>query len=131
MKVCSVCGSNFDQIVKSQLIGCPECYYTFEEEFRETLKKHGIEGEYKGSLPKRLKGYKSTLVNRVEMQLRLEEAVAAEEYEKAALYRDYLKVLNSRRVDDGEAAAQADKSENTASDDLDLLKERGDLSDNE
>jgi protein arginine kinase activator len=28
------------------------------------------------------------------MQIKLEEAVAAEDYEKAALYRDYLKVLN-------------------------------------
>ncbi len=28
------------------------------------------------------------------MQIKLEEALAAEEYEKAALYRDYLKVLN-------------------------------------
>lgn len=98
VKVCSVCGTSYEQIVKSQNIGCPECYYTFEEEFRETLKQHGIEGEYKGSLPKRLKGYKSTLVNRVDMQLKLEEAIEKEEYEKAALYRDYLKVLNHEKV---------------------------------
>ena len=28
------------------------------------------------------------------MQIKLEEAINAEEYEKAALYRDYLRVLN-------------------------------------
>lgn len=110
MKVCSVCGSTFDQIAKSQLIGCPECYYTFEDEFKETLRSHNITESYKGSLPKRLKGYKSTLVNRVEMQLRLEEAIASEEYEKAALYRDYLKVLNSRKVADGEAEESTDSN---------------------
>lgn len=94
MKICSVCGSSFDQIAKSQTIGCSECYYTFAKEFRDTLEQFGIAGEYKGSLPKRLKGYRSVLVDRMTMQIKLEEAIAAEEYEKAALYRDYLRVLN-------------------------------------
>ncbi len=102
MKVCPVCGMTFDDIVKSQKIGCAECYYTFEEEFRQTFKAHGIKGEYKGSLPKHIKGYKSNLVSRVEMTLKLEEAVAAEEYEKAALYRDYLRALSHKKVESGE-----------------------------
>ncbi len=102
VKVCSVCGTSYDEIVKTQKIGCPECYYTFEQEFRETLKTHGVTGDYKGSLPKRLKGYKSTLVSRVDMQLKLEEAIEKEEYEKAALYRDYLRVLNNTKVTSGE-----------------------------
>ncbi len=94
MKICKVCGSSFDQIIKSQTIGCAECYYTFKTEFQDTLKNNGIDTTYKGSLPKRIKGYRSTLVDRMTMQIKLEEALAAEEYEKAALYRDYLKVLN-------------------------------------
>lgn len=102
VKVCSVCGTSYDEIIKSQNIGCPECYYTFQEEFKDTLKHHGISGNYKGSLPKRLKGYKSTLVSRVDMQLKLEEAIEKEEYEKAALYRDYLRVLNNEKVSSGE-----------------------------
>lgn len=108
MKICGVCGSSLDQIIKTQVIGCPECYHTFEAEFKETLTKFGISGNYKGSLPKKLKGYSSTLVNRVEMQLKLEEAIESEEYEKAALYRDYLKVLNGQPVQNGEE----DKSTN-------------------
>ena len=94
MKCCSVCGCTFDKIVKSQKIGCAECYYTFADEFRSTLESYGISGEYKGSLPKRLKGYRSILVDRMTMQIKLEEAVAAENYDKATFYRDYLKVLN-------------------------------------
>ena len=118
MKVCSVCGSSYDQIVKTQRIGCPECYYTFSEEFMETLAKHNISGNYTGSLPRKLKGYKSTLVNRVEMQLKLEEAIEAEEYEKAALYRDYLKVLNTQTISSGEENLSTDTSENPESPDL-------------
>lgn len=95
MKTCSVCGSTLDDIVKAQSIGCPECYYTFEKEFKEALAQFNVSGEYTGSLPKRLKGYRSVLVDKMTMQIKLDEAIEAEEYEKAALYRDYLKVLNN------------------------------------
>ncbi|MBC6713404.1 UvrB/UvrC motif-containing protein [Treponema sp. Marseille-Q3903] len=94
MKCCRGCCSTYEDIRKSQNIGCAECYYTFAEEFRESLKKYGVTERYKGSLPKRLKGYNSTLVDKMTLQIKLEEALQAEEYEKAALYRDYLKVLN-------------------------------------
>ena len=33
MKVCSVCGMSFSQVQKEKMFGCPECFYTFEEEF--------------------------------------------------------------------------------------------------
>ena len=99
----------------------------FEAEFKKTLKKYGISEPYQGSFPKKLKGYKSTLTSRVEMQFKLEAAIEAEEYEKAAFYRDYLKVLNK------EASSAADPSQekvtfDTDSDsdiDLDAPKKRG------
>lgn len=94
-KVCRVCGMTYEEISKSQKIGCSECYYTFKDEFQKTLKKYGISSAYQGSFPKKLKGYRSTLTSRVEMQFKLEAALEAEEYEKAAFYRDYLKVLNN------------------------------------
>lgn len=93
-KICPVCGMTYDKISESQKIGCSECYYTFADEFKKTLRKYGITQTYQGSFPKKLKGYKSTLTSRVEMQFKLDAAIEAEEYEKAAFYRDYLKVLN-------------------------------------
>lgn len=107
MKICSVCGSSFNQLfsngnILSGKMGCPECYYTFEDEIKEFFNKNGINQAYSGYLPKRLKGYKSNLTGRVETQLKLEEAVKNEEYEKAALYRDYLKVLNNPKIMSGE-----------------------------
>ena len=102
MKVCSVCGNSFNQIIKEKFFGCPECYYTFEDEIKEIFSSYNINEIYSGSLPKRLKGYKSNLVSRVDTQLKLEEAIKNEEYEKAALYRDYLNVLNSQKIESGE-----------------------------
>jgi protein arginine kinase activator len=101
MKVCSVCGMSFSQVQKEKMFGCPECFYTFEEEVKKAYQNMNINEIYSGSLPKRLKGYKSNLVGRVETQLKLQEAIKNEEYEKAALYRDYLNVLNSQKIENG------------------------------
>lgn len=96
MKFCKVCGSTLDVIISTKQVGCAECYFTFQEEFVQSFKNLGISSGYKGALPKRIKGYRSKLIDRMTMQLKLEDAIASEEYEKAAFYRDYLKVLNQK-----------------------------------
>ena len=77
-------------------MGCAECYFTFKDEFEQSFRNLGISFGYQGSLPKHIKGYRSKLVDRMTMQLKLDDAIASEEYEKAAFYRDYLKVLNQK-----------------------------------
>ena len=96
MKFCKVCGSTLDTIISTKQVGCAECYFTFQEEFVQSFKNLGISSVYKGALPRRIKGYRSKLIDRMTMQLQLEDAIASEEYEKAAFYRDYLKVLNQK-----------------------------------
>ncbi len=85
---------SFDEIVKTQSIGCSQCYYTFEPKILEILMSKKLPVPYKGSLPKRLKDYQSVLVDRMTIKIKMEEAVEAEDYEKAAFYRDYLKVMD-------------------------------------
>ncbi len=126
-KVCRVCGMTYEEISKTQKIGCAECYYTFKDEFQKTLKKYGITSVYQGTFPKKLKGYRSTLTSRVEMQFKLEAALAAEEYEKAAFYRDYLKVLNNEAYKNS-----SDKSvsfDTSADADIDVEKKDKDTGD--
>lgn len=102
-KICPFCASTDDVFFKLHA-GCPECYHAFSKNYRIFVEiMGGIKNyEYKGSLPKRIKGYRSTLVNRLDVKLKLQKAIENEEYEKAALYRDYLKVLDGRQVFDGE-----------------------------
>ena len=54
MKVCSVCGLSFSQIQKNKVFGCPECFYTFEEEIKIAYNNLNISEKYSGSLPKTL-----------------------------------------------------------------------------
>ncbi|WP_051537785.1 UvrB/UvrC motif-containing protein [Treponema sp. C6A8] len=119
-KICPVCGMTYESISESQKIGCSECYYTFAQEFKKTLKKYGITKPYQGSFPKKLKGYKSTLTSRVEMQFKLEAAIEAEEYEKAAFYRDYLKVLNKEASFSEEESGEKITFDTDSDSDIDL-----------
>ena len=61
------------------------------------------------------------------MQFKLEAALAAEEYEKAAFYRDYLKVLNNEAYKNS-----SDKSvsfDTSADGDIDVEKKDKDTGD--
>ncbi len=62
----------------------------------EILMSKKLPMPYQGSLPKRLKDYQSLLVDKMTIKIKLEEAVAAEDYEKAAFYRDYLKAMEEK-----------------------------------
>lgn len=97
MKVCKGCGCTYEKIVETQKIGCPECYFEFKDEFKDVLEGLGVKSKYKGTLPMHISGYRSILVDKMVLQQKLEEAVNNEEFEKAALYRDYLQALENGR----------------------------------
>ena len=93
---CPVCGRTLADLRRMKSAGCPECYTVFKSEIFSILKSHGIEGTYHGELPKKLAHFRSILTDRMMYQEKLAEAVAVEDYEKAAVYRDRLKALETR-----------------------------------
>ncbi|MDE5897980.1 MAG: UvrB/UvrC motif-containing protein [Treponemataceae bacterium] len=103
-RLCPACGKCLSEIVDGGIAGCPECYVAFHEEIAEAMRRHGLYGTYAGSLPRRLASFRSALTDRLDLQTKLEEAVRSENYEKAAVYRDYLRVLERGGVADGSAA---------------------------
>ena len=101
-RLCPVCGISVNEIKMTRKAGCPECYSIFKNEVGEVFKKIGVLPPYKGTLPKRLKNFRSVLTDRIVIQGKLEESLKREDYEKAAVYRDYLKALEKSPVSDGE-----------------------------
>ncbi len=95
---CPVCGTDSGELSKSQRLGCPECYNIFSQELRQILVEKGVSGVYTGSMPDRLANFRSVLVDRMQLKVKLEQSVAREEYEKAAMYRDRLKALDKCAV---------------------------------
>lgn len=97
-RMCPVCGTSLAEIRKSGHTGCPECYAIFKEPITAYLTTKGIFGPYTGSMPARLASFRSVLNDRIALQNKLNDAVAREDYEKAALYRDYLHALEKHPV---------------------------------
>lgn len=94
-KNCPVCGTALSRVVKDRALGCPECYTYFGAEIRDIQKKQGIAGAWTGTLPERLGKQRSTLGDRILLQLKLEESLTHDDYEKAAIYRDRLRSLEN------------------------------------
>lgn len=90
---CPHCGSSFQDIVRTGMMGCADCYEEFYDRLKPSLSrihgrathvgKEGTEGE-----PRR---ERRQLIREKEAELR--EAVRTEEYEYAAQLRDELKEL--------------------------------------
>lgn len=101
-KVCPSCGASLKKIIDSRLAGCPECYSVFKDDIKVAIEKRSGECKYTGSLPQRLRYFRSVLNDRIELENKLTQAVNCEDYEKAAMYRDCLKALEKESLSSGE-----------------------------
>lgn len=101
-RMCPVCGTSLGEIKKTSTVGCPECYAIFKNEIRTFLKSRGMQDVYRGTMPARLSSFHSVLNDRIVLKNKMDYAVANEDYEKAALYRDYLRALEKSSVANGE-----------------------------
>ena len=93
---CKVCGRSLDDIKKYKVVGCPACYSNFLPEIQEILQEGKAHKTYRGSFPKHVSDGRSSLHNRVLLQEKLEESIAKEDFEKAAIYRDKIKELDKK-----------------------------------
>ena len=94
-KACPRCGSTWEQIGKRQQMGCGECYTLFAKEIQGWFQPMVEKPQHRGKLPKRLRTYKTYLVDVVKLKEGLKEAVRREDYEKAARIRDRIKELEN------------------------------------
>lgn len=100
--LCPVCGTDLSRIKETLRVGCPECYEVFKKELPAIFLSHGIRGPYRGSMPDRIASFRSRLTDRIDLEAKLEESIEKEDYEKAALYRDYLRAFEKKSVSGGE-----------------------------
>lgn len=90
---CSGCGTSFAEIARRGVVGCPECYDTFYEELLPSIRKIHGNTQHNGKFPSSA-GKELARVNELEsMQEQLNEAVARQEFEKAAQLRDKINEL--------------------------------------
>jgi protein-arginine kinase activator protein McsA len=100
---CPRCGLFWEDIQKTGKLGCEGCYDTFPEKIESIIKKiQGGATHHIGKMPskkqaqeeQKIKENKISNAHLIEtLEKRLQEAVEAEDYENAALFRDKIKAL--------------------------------------
>ena len=103
---CAACGTRLEDVRKTGRIGCPACFESFRTELVSFLQRRGRRGVYRGSVPRRfaaagrrggLPGLPEAPAVREDLEGRLGDALAAEDYELAARLRDLLRSLGTEK----------------------------------
>ncbi len=100
---CPTCGTSFTEFRSTGLLGCAECYRTFEAKLSPLLERaHEGASHHVGKVPRRgvaQQGGDDLTQERARrvaaLRKQLDESVRAEQYERAARLRDELRNLGS------------------------------------
>lgn len=98
---CQNCGTTYEQFQKSGLLGCAGCYEAFQEPLEELLKQVHGQTQHMGKAPGVLETGISHKISIYTLKQQLKEAIAAEEYEQAAVLRDRIRQLISDQTTSG------------------------------
>lgn len=98
--VCESCGTTLSQFTRSGRLGCPGCYQTFRSQLQKMLEQIHGRVQHAGRQPLRSEKDQRTRTLYGELQRQLEQAVAVEDFETAAVLRDRIRAMT-----DGEAKA--------------------------
>lgn len=97
--VCVACGLAFHQFRQTGVLGCPACYEAFGAPLASLIEKaHAGAVHHVGKTPRRGGGAIDLLLLRQRLERELAEAVAAEQYERAATLRDRMRELDQSRA---------------------------------
>lgn len=92
---CPRCGETYAEFQKSGKMGCAECYQAFRTELTPLIMKVQGRVQHAGRRPPVSEAEQERLKKMKELRTRMENAVAAEDFEEAARLRDELRALNA------------------------------------
>jgi protein arginine kinase activator len=90
---CPTCGMGYAEFARTSLLGCPDCYRAFGAQLKPLLRRvHGAD-RHRGRAPARHPGARPHEIARLRAEL--QDAVAREDYERAAALRDRLRAMEA------------------------------------
>ena len=102
---CPECGHTFNDFKSTGLLGCAACYRAFAATVGPVIERsHGGASQHVGRKPSRADAVAERTGLLQQLSRELEEAVAAEQYERAARLRDRIRELRPAPAPGGEAA---------------------------
>lgn len=94
-KKCAGCGMTFARFRQSGTLGCAQCYETFEDQLAPLIERAQNQAtHHRGRTPRRAGASIDRQLQVQHLVKELDEAVAAEQYERAAQLRDRLRNLD-------------------------------------
>lgn len=96
---CQQCGLNYETFRKTGLLGCPDCYTAFEGALASLLERaHEGVAHHLGKVPTHAGANEMRQQRLRQLRQELDQAVAAEQYERAATLRDQLSQVEEEKA---------------------------------
>lgn len=103
--VCPGCGLTFNDFRQQGVLGCAECYQAFEQPLGVMIERaHEGATHHVGKSPGRAGGAPDRAERLCALRKQLTEAIASEQYERAACLRDQMLHVEKPRPDRGASA---------------------------
>ena len=104
-KACPTCGMTFARFRQAGTLGCPDCYEAFDDQLTPLIERaQNGATHHRGKTPRRAGASVDRQLLVQQLVKELDQAVAAEQYERAAQLRDRLRSLNPGAADPGTAS---------------------------
>ena len=91
--VCDQCGMTYIEFQRCGMLGCANCYKAFRTPMTALLQRLHGNTQHAGRVPGGVHSGTSIRMNIERLKQKLQKAVADEEYEQAAKYRDAIRAL--------------------------------------
>lgn len=95
--VCTRCGTHYADFEQSGLLGCPDCYLSFENKITSLLVRIHGSSKHIGSRPVHLR-MKGSVANLNQLKTQLKTAITRQNYEEAARLRDLIKDIERQNA---------------------------------
>ena len=100
-RACRECGLTHSAFRRHGVLGCPGCYQAFEKQLEPLISRaQGGATHHCGHVPEQASGHLDRQVQRTRLLKQLNEAIATEQYERAARIRDTLQGLSGPLLGD-------------------------------
>lgn len=94
-KKCDGCGATWQEIAAEGKVFCPQCYGAFGEELERTVRSMHGNVTHTGRVPAKLSVKLEKENKKLTLKKELEAAIAAENFERAAILRDEIRALDN------------------------------------
>lgn len=94
---CPVCGISFEDFRSTGRLGCAHDYEVFRNELRPLLENVHGNLRHIGKVPRRMPADTQLHTRRIQLRQELQQAIAVEDYERAAKLRDEIDHLDKQR----------------------------------